>query len=75
MNAYNFGRYISTSRGLQRALGGAARVYTGQGALESAFFVGGALSPFVGPIAAGVATTGLAVYGGKQIYDGLRDLF
>jgi hypothetical protein len=75
MNAFEFGKYISTSRGIQRALTGVSTIYSGQGAVRSLQFTAGALSPFVGTALGTVAAVGAAVYGGKQIYDGIKELF
>lgn len=45
MDAFAFGKYISNSRGLQRAVTGVPAIYRGQGVVNAAQFLGGALSP------------------------------
>jgi hypothetical protein len=71
MDAYSFGKYITNSRGVYKALSGVSSIYSGQGFANAALFAGGALSP-IGPTVA----TGLAIattlYGAKSIYEAFQ---
>ena len=67
---YQFGQEVSRKSGLIGAASKAVNIYNGLTPLETAPFVFGALSPVVGPIAAGAVGAGLVAYGLKKIYDG-----
>jgi len=75
MNSFELGNYITNNKGLAKAVDLIPRIYTGEGVIGTSIYVGGALTPFVGPIASGVIAGGLAVVGVKQIYDGIKSIF
>ncbi len=75
MNAFDLGKVTTINRGLVGAVGKASQVYTGIGTAEAGLFLAGAASPFVGPAVATLGGVALGLYGGKQIYEGIKGFF
>lgn len=71
MNAYQFGQYVYTSQGANRAFNASLDVAKRIGPASGALVATGAFAPFVGT-ALTVAST---LYGAKQVYDGLKGYF
>jgi hypothetical protein len=75
-NLYQFGKF---SQSIGRPI---SKIYNAAGvsnlskAVTLAGYGAGAIGAVAeSPVLAGIATVGAAIYGGKQIYEGLKDLF
>lgn len=85
MNAFEFGQYAYGNYGLIKSLGQVGRIYTGSGRLTRSFsgvgatdaglFAAGVVAPILGTTATTAVGVATALYGAKQVYTGIKDLF